>query len=180
MADIAGKKSSFSIFMNLTVLALVLIWIIPTLGLFVSSFRDRDQISETGWWRSFLPAQQGLRARASVDNVVVEGDRFFLTGSLFDDEEVMQVVGDTRPPGAAFGNTGRDPGEFPVGEVADLGDGETLLVNTDGSYEYILTEHPGSRGPRIYFFADTPPIFSFANYRLVLTADNMDQASSTR
>ncbi|SMY08843.1 carbohydrate ABC transporter permease [Flavimaricola marinus] len=176
MSDIVGKKSGLVWATHLSVLALVIIWLIPTVGLFVSSFRDRDQISETGWWRSFLPVEQGLRGRASVDDVIVQGDTFVLTGSLFDDEEVLASVGEERPPITAFGNAGRNPGQFVAGEVADLGDGESLLVNPDGTYEYRLAEDPGNRGPRIYFFASTPPVFSFANYRTVLTADNMDRA----
>ena len=176
MSDIVGKKSGLVWATHLTVLALVLIWLIPTIGLFVSSFRDRDQISETGWWRSFIPVEQGLRARASADDVVVDGDFYVLSGNLYDDEEVIAAMGEERAPVTAFGNAGRDPGQFTVGETADLGDGESLLVREDGSYEYRLSEDPGSRGPRIYFFAATPPIFTLANYRTVLNADNMDRA----
>ena len=42
---------------------LVFIWSIPTLGLFVNSFRTRDAQSATGWW-SFFNDPQGL----SLDN----------------------------------------------------------------------------------------------------------------
>ncbi|KAA0272063.1 MAG: carbohydrate ABC transporter permease [Anaerolineales bacterium] len=38
---------------NLTLLLLVLIWTIPTLGIFISSFRNRDKIATTGWWNVF-------------------------------------------------------------------------------------------------------------------------------
>lgn len=38
---------------NGTLLLLVIIWSIPTLGLFVSSFRDRFEIQTTGWWTVF-------------------------------------------------------------------------------------------------------------------------------
>ncbi len=176
MENIAGQKSALAWATRITVLALVLIWLVPTIGLFVSSFRDRDQISETGWWRSFLPVEQGLRARASVDGIEVDGNTFILTGSIYDDKEVLSTVGDARPPVVAFGNAGRNPGQFIAGETADLGDSETLLVNEDGSYRYVVNEDPGKRGPRIYFYASTPPVFSFANYRAVLSADNMDQA----
>ncbi len=38
---------------NLALLFLVLVWTIPTLGLFVSSFRTRADIQTTGWWTIF-------------------------------------------------------------------------------------------------------------------------------
>jgi alpha-glucoside transport system permease protein len=38
-------------------LLLVIFWVIPVLGLFVSSFRTRDDIQSSGWW-SLLPHQE--------------------------------------------------------------------------------------------------------------------------
>lgn len=38
------------IFVNGTLIVICLLWLIPTLGLFVSSFRPRDEILTTGWW----------------------------------------------------------------------------------------------------------------------------------
>ena len=42
-----------AIIVNGTLLILVIIWSIPTLGLFVSSFRDRFDIQVSGWWTVF-------------------------------------------------------------------------------------------------------------------------------
>ncbi len=33
---------------------IALIWLAPTIGLFVTSFRPRSDIQVTGWWESFL------------------------------------------------------------------------------------------------------------------------------
>ena len=45
MDSIAGKKSGLTWAVHISVAALVLLWIFPTLGLFVSSFRTGDQIT---------------------------------------------------------------------------------------------------------------------------------------
>lgn len=52
MAAIAGTKSSLTWAVQLSTLALVLLWIFPTVGLLVSSFRTVDQINSSGWWAS--------------------------------------------------------------------------------------------------------------------------------
>ncbi|MEL6326773.1 MAG: carbohydrate ABC transporter permease [Cyanobacteria bacterium J06626_23] len=39
---------------HLTVVAIALIWTLPTLGLLISSLRPRDDILDSGWWSVFL------------------------------------------------------------------------------------------------------------------------------
>ena len=41
--------------LHVAVILLTLIWIIPTLGLLVSSFRPSAQIITTGWWSPTQP-----------------------------------------------------------------------------------------------------------------------------
>lgn len=38
-------------------IVIAFMWTIPTLGLFISSFRPRDQIQTTGWWTFFADPQ---------------------------------------------------------------------------------------------------------------------------
>jgi alpha-glucoside transport system permease protein len=53
------RVSSIVIYGALILLAIV--WTIPTLGLFVSSFRQRDDVNATGWWTVFTkPAENDL------------------------------------------------------------------------------------------------------------------------
>jgi alpha-glucoside transport system permease protein len=66
-------KSKFfsSLLLNGTLAVICLLWTIPTLGLLISSFRDRNDISSTGWWTVF-PHQdwisvQKITPDASVD-----------------------------------------------------------------------------------------------------------------
>jgi alpha-glucoside transport system permease protein len=62
------QKKMRQLVINLTLLALILIWTIPTLGIFVSSFRHRDDIATSGWW-NILPHQewQPVREISTVD-----------------------------------------------------------------------------------------------------------------
>src|SRR6266542_4181910 len=38
---------------HLALIVIAVIWLVPTLGLAITSFRPRDQIQATGWWTSF-------------------------------------------------------------------------------------------------------------------------------
>jgi alpha-glucoside transport system permease protein len=51
------QKRIGSLIVNGTLLLLVVIWTIPTLGIFVSSFRARDDIAVSGWW-NILPHKE--------------------------------------------------------------------------------------------------------------------------
>ena len=48
-----SQKRLSSLIVNGTLLLLVVIWTIPTMGIFVSSFRNRDDIATSGWWTIF-------------------------------------------------------------------------------------------------------------------------------
>ena len=47
------KNVLTSIITNLLLITFVIVWIIPTVGLFVSSFRDKDLLATSGWWTTF-------------------------------------------------------------------------------------------------------------------------------
>lgn len=52
--DSLQKQQRFGgLLVNGGLLLLVLLWTIPTLGLFVSSFRTRESIQTSGWWNIF-------------------------------------------------------------------------------------------------------------------------------
>lgn len=58
---------------NLTVLALIVIWTVPTVGLFITSFRDKQAISNSGWWTAFTNPQ-GAFTLDNYDKVLFGGD----------------------------------------------------------------------------------------------------------
>ena len=175
MDNIAGQKTSLGLVTNLTVLVLVILWLIPTVGLLVSSFRDRDQISASGWWEAPFPVEQVYRTRAAADLATETPDGWVLEGNIFDTEELQEAFASGAGTVTAFGDSGRDPRAYPAGEVADLGSGETLRINADGTFVYTTPEEP-ERGPRIYFGAEAPPEFTLDNYDTVLTSAGMGQA----
>ncbi len=46
--------------LHLAVILMCLLWIIPTIGLFVTSFRSRQAVSDSGWWTVFLPQPKAV------------------------------------------------------------------------------------------------------------------------
>lgn len=48
-----SQKQLNQLIINGSLLLIIIIWTIPTLGVFVSSFRVRDDIAASGWWRVF-------------------------------------------------------------------------------------------------------------------------------
>ena len=174
--NVAGDKPALTWAVQISVAAIVILWLIPTVGLFVSSFRDRDQISATGWWKAPFAVDLTFRARApSADQVEADGV-WVIEGNVFDDREQARWFPEGRGTVSAFGDRGVAPDEFPVGTVAELRGGGTLVVERDGSFRITSPEEFTGAGPRIYFEARTPPQFTLANYRTVLFADGMDRA----
>ncbi len=171
MDNIAGRKSGLNWAVHISVVFLVALWLFPTAGLFVSSFRTADQISSGGWWNSLFPTEQTVQLRTGgVEAAVKEGDLWVVEGNLLTD--------DPGSPGTEvtlgrFGVSSRDVSAYGIGELAEFGDGkETLVLNPDGSYRYTSVEEPGRRGQRVFVSAEVPPDFTLANYRQVLFSDD--------
>lgn len=174
MDNIAGQNQGGRVLVNITVLILVLLWLLPTIGLFVSSFRDRDQISNSGWWQAPFAVDLNFRTRVATDGAREEGGVFIIEGNVFADPALAREF----PEGgvvSAYGTRAVEPGEFSAGDQSELRGGGTIVINTDGSFR-IETPEELTRGPTLYFEARTPPKFTLANYNTVLFADGMDRA----
>ena len=162
MSYIAGSKSSLTWAVHISVVLLVLLWLFPTVGLLVSSFRTADQISTSGWWKAMFPSEQNLILRADAPELQVrEGALYVIEGDLFESGKDVDV--------SVYGVSSRAIDAFTVGETGTLNNGGSVIVNADGHYRLTHTEpFEGSRGQRLFVTAKTPPEFTLKNYQFVL------------
>ena len=163
---IGTSKSPLIYVVHLSVLLLVALWTLPTAGLLISSLRDKDQLAVSGWWTALSSSEQNLIFRApSPEEQVEQNGKFVLTGNVLEGQS-GQV--------SAFGASIREPTAFEPGQTADLGDGQRLTVQADGSFVIEADARmEGSRGQRIFYTASVPPRFTFDNYREVLNAEGI-------
>ena len=163
MDNIAGSKSTLTWVVHMSVAALVALWLFPTLGLLVSSFRTADQISSSGWWSS-LAAQERQNPAIRIDGPeIAEGALFVIEGALFPG---------TKAQVSAWGTSSRDPEAYAPGAVATLKDGQTLSLDAEGNFRFTAPQsQAGQRLPRVFTTATTPPEFTTANYHLMLFDD---------
>ena len=169
MDNIAGTKPALNWAVNVSVVFLVVLWLIPTVGLAVSSFRDREQITVSSWWKSPFPVVQNFAAKANLDNLSERDGVFVVEGNVFTEG------GNDSGTIAAFGGRRTDPDGTQPGDTAELTKDRTLTVQANGDYVYTSPAEI-KRAPSIYFAAETPPDFSLANYEQILTSDGMDKA----
>ncbi|TJV61050.1 MAG: carbohydrate ABC transporter permease, partial [Mesorhizobium sp.] len=83
MAVSTGKSFASRFGVHIAVFLFVAIWTIPTLGILVSSLRDKDQIIASGWWNSFASSTQTEAGRLPPASAQVEKDgKFVLEGNI--------------------------------------------------------------------------------------------------
>jgi len=160
MDNIVGKKPALAWVVNISMALLVALWLFPTLGLFVSSFRTADQIATSGWWSSLATQERQVPAiRVEGAETLVDG-RHVIEGRLFSA---------TNADVSAWGTSSMAPEAYAPGQVVDLDGGATLTVQADGAYT-LSSPAPttGMRLPRIFSTAETPPEFTTDNYRSIL------------
>ncbi|MBC6408303.1 MAG: carbohydrate ABC transporter permease [Rhodobacteraceae bacterium] len=164
MENIAGNKPTLTWVVHLSMALLVVLWIFPTLGLLISSFRTADQIATSGWWRSLVSAEQNLTLRTQPpDSQVQQGELYVIEGNLFSEND--RSAGEI----SRFGISSRDIAAFGPGETATLRSGANITVEADGAYRLTNSEPlSGSRGPRVFITALVAPEFTLANYDTVL------------
>ncbi|TPK57226.1 MULTISPECIES: carbohydrate ABC transporter permease [unclassified Mesorhizobium] len=170
MTVATGNSFASRFGVHIAVLVFVAIWTMPTLGILVSSLRDKDQIIASGWWNSFASSTQTEAGRLPPASAQVEKDgKFVLQGNIFGDGAKREI--------SAFGVKSAAPTQYPTGTSADLGDGVTLQLNADGSF--VMTSpkaFEGDRGQRVYYASSAPPKFTTDNYRTVLFSEGIGRS----
>jgi alpha-glucoside transport system permease protein len=160
MTGASTRKSPLTWAVHVSTLLLVALWVFPTFGLLVSSFRTGDQISTSGWWRSLMTQEQQLPA-IRIEGIEIQKDgKFVIEGQLFKNSGT--IVG-------AWGVSSREPKAFAPDAIADLGEGVSITVAADGRYVLSsATSLADVRLPRVFTTAQTPPDPTLDNYKKVL------------
>jgi alpha-glucoside transport system permease protein len=156
-----GQKSILVWITHLSVVFLVALWLFPTVGLLVSSFRTADQIASSGWWSS-LSAQerQNPAIRLKGEEEQIDG-LYVIEGRLFDSSAEV----------SAWGWSSKAPQAFAPGDVAELSRGRTVSVDAAGQFRFTAPDsQAGKRLPRVFTTATTPPEFTTGNYEKMLLA----------
>lgn len=169
MDNIAGTRPGLVWAVNLSVIFLVLLWAIPTFGLLVSSFRDRDQITTSGWWKALFASEQNIIVRSELpEEQYEEGDLYVISGNIFESGEGRVI---------AFGVSSRAPTDFLPGEAGEMSRGREMSVQDNGDYRITSPEpFEGSRGVRIFATTVEPPRFTFENYERVLFSEGLGRS----
>jgi len=135
---------------NIALALICAVWTIPTLGLFISSFRDRDAIRTSGWW-TVLPHQE----RVTLETVALPRDTDLrqpitlpaeLGGGTYTSDQISAGV--TLPDGRQIAWENRRGRLIAV-------QGTTWAINSDftlenyrtvtGGREYIYTDSAGNQ-----------------------------------
>ena len=164
------KITLSSLLSQLLLLFFVIIWIIPTFGLFLSSLRDKDLLSISGWWTSLTTTEiNEIYRMPGMNAQIEEGGYFKIKGNLFEENSGKKIQ--------SFGITSKKINEFNVSEVAVFKDKSEVTVDEDGNYEWLSKEaFKKKRGKRLFTTSLSPPSFTLENYREVLFKEGIGRA----
>ena len=165
------KKYTFSSLISQFILLIfVIVWIIPTFGLFVTSFRDKDLLSTSGWWTSLITNEVNEIYRTeNNESQILENNLYVIKSNLFENINKKKIT--------SFGITSKNINEFIINDIATLKDGSKITVYENGDYIW-TSEKPfeNKKGKRIFITASSPPTFTIENYKEVLFNEGVGQA----
>ncbi len=102
-----NQKKVSSLIVNGVLILICLIWLIPTLGIFITSFRNSNKIYGSGWWTVFphkgfvqtdeiiLPAETDPNAPITIEGRTANFDEW-RNGITLEDGRVLTWVGNKR------------------------------------------------------------------------------------
>ncbi len=165
------KKSFFSsIVSQIILLIFVIVWIIPTFGLLISSFRDKDLLATSGWWTSLFTTEiNEIYRTTGYDSQFKENNNYIIKGNLFDVKTGKKIK--------SFGITSKNINEFLINQEATFKDGSKIKVSETGEYIW-KSQIPfeNKKGKRVFITASSPPKFTLNNYKEVLLNEGVGQA----
>ena len=163
------KFTLSSLLSQLLLLLFVIIWIIPTFGLFISSLRDKDLLAISGWWTSLKTTQVNeiYRSEGSKEQIK-ENDLFLIKGNIFEDDSNKKII--------SYGVTSKNINEFDIKQIGVFKDGTKIQLFENGNYTLTSSNKFKKKGKRIFVTALSPPKFTLENYREVLFNEGLGQA----
>lgn len=167
----SARKNPLAIFgKHATVFFLVALWTVPTLGLLISSVRDKDQLTQSGWWTALSATESNEFYRTPEAGAQTrEDDQFVIEGNVFASDQGQSIESWSLNP--------RDLSAYEPGETVTLDNGSRMTLDEDGNFRWVSdTEFEHQRGERVFYVADVPPRFTLDNYREVLAAEGIGRA----
>ena len=164
------KLSLTSILSQLLLLVFVIIWIIPTFGLFISSLRDKDLLSISGWWTSLTTTEiNEIHRMLGNEHQIQENNYYIIKGSIFEDNTGKKIT--------SFGITSKKINEFSLGQIAIFKDQSEVSIDEGGNYVWkSKNKFTKKKGKRLFTTSLSPPSFTFDNYREVLFKEGIGRA----
>ena len=164
------KLSLTSILSQLLLLLFVIIWIIPTFGLFISSLRDKDLLSISGWWTSLTTTEiNEIHRMLGMEHQIQENNYYIIKGSIFENNSGKKIT--------SFGITSKKINEFTLGEIAIFKDNSEVTIDENGNYVWkSKNKFTKKKGKRLFTTSLSPPSFTFDNYREVLFKEGIGRA----